>query len=251
MRVAINLIAWLLSASAGLAADAGKLTVATEGAYPPFNTVGPDGQLSGFDVDIAKALCAEMQAECSFVAQEWDGLIPGLQAGKYDAIVASMTITEERRKQVLFTRKYYATPLSLVAPKGSGIAAENPATLAGKVLGAQAATVQAEYAEKHYGGGVAETKQYPTYEDAVADLKNGRLDVVISDKIFLMDWLFGAGKDCCELAGDIPGSQTEAGIAVRLDETQLRDRFDAALDKIIADGTYRAIQAKYFSFDIY
>lgn len=245
------LAAWLLSAGVGMAAEADKLTIATEGAYPPFNTVGPDGQLSGFDVDIAKALCSEMKVECTFVAQDWDGLIPGLQAGKFDVIVASMTITGERKKQVLFTRKYYATPLSLVTLKGSGVSTTDPAQLAGKTVGAQAATVQAQYAEEHYAPAGAAIKEYPNYEDAVADLNNGRLDVVISDKLFLMQWLDSAGKDCCELVGDIPGTETEAGIAVRLGEEALRDRFDAALDAIRADGTYATIRAKYFKFDIY
>lgn len=253
MRTVIStfLVAWLLSAGVGVAAGAGKLIIATEGAYPPFNSIGPNGQLSGFDVDIANALCREMNVECELVAQDWDGLIPGLQAGKFDAIVASMTITDERKKQVLFTRKYYATPLSLVALKGSGVGTTDPAQLVGKTVGAQAATVQAQYAEEHYAPAGADIKQYPNYEDAVADLNNGRLDVVISDKLFLMQWLDSAGKDCCELVGDIPGTETEAGIAVGLREEALRDRFDTALEEIRADGTYEAIRSRYFKFDIY
>lgn len=251
MRMISTLLAaWMLSVGVGLAAEADKLVIATEGAYPPFNTVGPDGQLSGFDVDIANALCREMNVECELVAQDWDGLIPGLQAGKFDVIIASMTITEERKKQVLFTKKYYATPLSLVVLKG-GVRTIDPARLAGKTVGAQAATVQSQYAEEHYAPAGADIKQYPNYEDAVADLNNGRLDVVISDKLFLMQWLEGAGKDCCELVGDIPGTETEAGIAVRLREEALRDRFDTALEEIRADGTYEAIRSRYFKFDIY
>jgi len=238
-----------LSASAALAQE--TLRIGTEGAYPPFNNLTADGQLVGFDIDIANALCEEMKVKCEFVTQDWDGIIPALQAGKFDAIVASMTITDERKKQVLFTRKYYATPLSLVALKGSGVGTTDPAQLVGKTVGAQAATVQAQYAEEHYAPAGADIKQYPNYEDAVADLNNGRLDVVISDKLFLMQWLDSAGKDCCELVGDIPGTETEAGIAVGLREEALRDRFDTALEEIRADGTYEAIRSRYFKFDIY
>lgn len=228
-----------------------KLTIGTEGAYPPFNTIGPDGSLSGFDIDIAKALCAEMKVECEFVTQDWDGIIPGLQAGKYDAIIASMSITEERKSQVLFTNKYYTTPLSLVAPKDSVLSGTDPAAYSGKVIGAQAGTTQAEYAEKAYGAVGAEVKQYPTHEDAIVDMNNGRVDAVISDKFVLMTWLEADGKACCKMVGDIAGTETEAGIALRLGEEALRDRFNAALDALVKNGTYKQIQGKYFSFDIY
>ncbi|TIL79413.1 MAG: transporter substrate-binding domain-containing protein, partial [Mesorhizobium sp.] len=109
-----------------------KLKIATEGAYPPFNTITADGKLVGFDIDITNALCAQMKVECELVTQDWDGMIPALQAKKFDAIIASMSITEERKKQVSFTNKYYTTPLSLVALKDSDIASTEPAALAGK-----------------------------------------------------------------------------------------------------------------------
>jgi polar amino acid transport system substrate-binding protein len=233
------------------AQDRMKIRIATEGAYPPFNTIGPDGKLSGFDVDIAEALCAKMNADCELVVQDWDGMIPGLQANKFDAVIASMSITEERKKQVAFTNKYYTTPLSLVASKESELASTDPAAFAGKTIGAQGSTTQADYANEHYGKAGAEVKLYPTQEEAVADLVNGRSDAVISDKFVLMDWLQKDGQECCKMIGDIAGTETEAGIALRLGEDELRDKFNAALDAIRADGTYAKIQAKYFNFDIY
>jgi polar amino acid transport system substrate-binding protein len=233
------------------AQDRIKIKIATEGAYPPFNTVGPDGKLSGFDIDIADALCARMNADCELVIQDWDGMIPALQAGKFDAIVASMTITEERKKQVAFTNKYYATPLSLVVSKDSDFASTDPVLFAGKAIGAQGATVQADYANAHYGKAGAEVKLYPTWEEAAIDLMDGRTDAVISDKVQLTAWLAKGGKDCCKMLGDLAGSETEAGITLRLGDDALREKFNAALDAIRADGTYARIQAKYFSFDIY
>ena len=107
-------------------AQAEKLTIATEGAYPPFNYVDSDNNLHGFDVDIAKAVCQRMNAECTIVAQDWDGIIAGLMAKKYDAIVASMIVNEERKKKIAFTNHYYRTPLSIAVPKDSSITFRQP-----------------------------------------------------------------------------------------------------------------------------
>jgi polar amino acid transport system substrate-binding protein len=241
----------LISAGSVSAEDATKLKIGTEGAYPPFNTITADGKLVGFDIDIANALCAQMKVECEIVTQDWDGIIPALQARKFDAIIASMSITEERKKQVSFTNKYYTTPLSLVALKDSDLASTEPAALAGKTVGAQASTTQADYAQNVYGKAGAEAKLYPTQEEAVTDLTNGRLDALISDKFVLVDWMKKASDGCCKMIGDVKGTETQAGIAVRLDDTALRDKLNTAIDAIVADGSYKKIQAKYFDFDIY
>ena len=250
-RFLLLALAAVLVLGSGPASAAERLKIGTEGSYPPFNEVTPDGKLEGFDIDIANALCAEMKVECEFVVQDWDGLIPALQAGKFDAIVASLSITPERRKQVAFTRKYYETPFSLVVPKDSRIASTDPAALAGKTIGAQASSVLGAYVQDVYAKAGAEPKLYPSQEDAMADLVNGRLDAVVSDKFMLVDWLKKEGRDCCRMIGDIAGTETPAGIAVRLGDEALRDRFDAALDTILANGTYKKIQSKYFDFDIY
>ena len=241
----------VLSVGSAFAQDAGKLKIGTEGAYPPFNMITADGKLVGFDVDIANALCAQMKVECELVTQDWDGIIPALQAGKFDAIVASMTITEERKQQVAFTNKYYTTPLALIAPKDSDLTSAEPAALAGKTVGAQASTTQSIYADDFYAKAGADVKQYPTQDEAVADLSNGRLDAVVADKFVLTDWLKTTGKDCCKMVGDIKGTESETGIAVRKEDNELREKLNAAIDAIRADGTYDKIVAKYFDFDIY
>ena len=254
MKISRWLASAIITAAIGVAAgtaSAEKIKIGTEGAYPPFNSLTADGKLEGFDIDIANALCAQMKAECEFVVQDWDGIIPALQAGKFDAIVASMSITEERKKQVAFTNKYYTTPLAVVALKDSDLTSTEPAAMAGKTVGAQASTTQSIYAQDFYTPAGADVKQYPTQEEAVQDMLNGRLDAIISDKFVLTDWMKTASNDCCKLVGDVAGTETETGIAVRLDDNALREKLNAAIDAIVADGTYKKIQAKYFDFDIY
>jgi len=236
---------------AGTVAAQEKLTVGTEGAYPPFNNLTAAGELVGFDIDIARALCARMAVECDFVAVDWDGLIPALQAGKIDVIAASLTITDERRKHVLFTRKYYATPLAIVARKEVAIATTDATALAGRSLGVQGATWQADFAAGTFGKAGAFMKPYPSQTEAMIDLANGRLDAVLSDKIQLIDWMKTVGAGCCVMVGDVAGTDAEAGIAVRLEDAALRDRLQRALDALRADGSYDEIRKRYFDFDIF
>jgi polar amino acid transport system substrate-binding protein len=247
----VRLAAAILILFAGSVAAQDKLTIGTEGAYPPFNNLTAGGELVGFDIDIAKALCARMTVECSFVAVDWDGLVPALKAGKIDVIMASLTITEERKQHVLFTHKYYETPLAIVARKDAGLATIEPSAYAGRTLGLQGQTWQADYAAGTYGAAGAQLKLYPTQTEAMLDLSNGRLDAVLSDKIQLVDWMKSDEADCCMMVGDLAGTASQAGIAVRLDDVELRDRLEAALDGILADGTYDAVRKRYFDFDIY
>lgn len=228
-----------------------EIRIATEGAYPPFNFVAADGTLQGLDLDIANALCKAMDAKCTIVANDWDGMIPGLKANKFDAVIASMSVTEERKKQVSFTDKYYSTPLAVVAPKDTKITSLDADAFKGLTIGAQASTTQGTYAEDVYGKAGANVKLYPTADEANADLKSGRLDAVVSDKFPAADWVKADGKDCCKMVGDIPGTQTDTGIAIRQEDNDLREQFNAAIKKIRDDGTYATIVKKYFDFDIY
>lgn len=231
-------------------AQAETLKIATEGAYPPFNYVDSKNQLHGFDVDIAKALCEQMKVECSVVAQDWEGIIPALMAKKYDAVVASMINTEERRKKIAFTNHYYKTPLSVAVAKDSEIT-DAQTDFKGYTVGAQSSSTQAIYAEDVYGKAGADVKLYPTLDEANADLAAGRLDGVIADKFPLLEWLGKSGKDCCKILGDVKGTTADASIAVRKEDDALRERLNKALDEIVANGTYQKIAAQYFDFDIY
>src|SRR5262245_41140975 len=137
-------VAIAVLATAAPAQDKRKVKIGTEGAYPPFNSIDTSGELVGFDIDIAKALCDAANFECEFVVQDWDGIIPGLIAKKYDAIIASMSITDERRKAVDFTDKYYNTPAKFVAAEGAGFDI-SPEGLAGKAIGVQRATIHENF----------------------------------------------------------------------------------------------------------
>jgi polar amino acid transport system substrate-binding protein len=234
---------------AGGSGAADKLKIGTEGAYPPFNLIDESGQLKGFDVDIAKALCEKMQAECEFVKQDWDGIIPALLAKKFDAIVASMSITEERKQSVAFTDKYYSNIIRWVGPKGKTVETTE-AGLKGKTIGAQRATVAGSYLEDTLGK-VATIKLYDTQENANLDLVNGRLDVMFADGLVMYEWLKSDDGKNFEFYGEGLSLDEGIGIAVRKEDEALRGKLNEAIKAIRADGTYDKINAQYFPFSIY
>ncbi|MBP0050182.1 transporter substrate-binding domain-containing protein [Marinobacterium sp. AK62] len=232
--------------TAAMAAD--KIRIATEGAYMPFNGMNEQGELIGFDVDIARALCAEMQAECEIVAQDWDGIIPGLMGRKYDAIIASMSITEERLRVVDFTDRYYSNVLAYVAPEGKDVDISK-AGLEGKTIGAQRATIAGQYLEDNLAD-VANIKLYDTQDNAYLDLASGRLDVLLSDKFPAYDWLRTEDGKGFEFKGEDIDIDDKIAIAIRKGDP-LKEKFNAAIKAIVEDGTYEEINARYFPFSIY
>ncbi len=248
-QLKLILLSLALIAGGSGAALADTVRIATEGAYPPFNMKNASGQLEGFDVDIAKALCAEMKVQCEIVAQDWDGIIPGLLAKKYDAIIASMSITDERKQKVAFSDPYYSNYLRFVAPKGSGLTA-TPDGLKGKTLGAQRATIAAQQLEDNYRKN-SSVKVYDTQEAAYLDLKSGRIDALLSDIYPAYDWLQSAGNEGFEFVGDSIDINDKIGIAMRKGDKDLRAKFNAALKAIRANGAYQKVNAKYFPFDIF
>lgn len=253
-RIACATAALALSSSGIALADGHQVVrIGTEGAYPPFNYITAAGELTGFDVEIAQALCDEMKVKCEFVTSDWDGIIPALLAGKFDAIIASMSITEERKKKVDFTEKYYNTPPAIAAAKNSDLKGVMASDLAGKVIGAQGSTTHSNYAEEKFSG--AEVRLYPTPDEYKLDLENGRLDAVIDDVVVLSEWIEGGGGACCKVVGTLPTDPVingeGAGIALRKGEDELRRKFNAAIKAIRASGKYAEINNKYFDFDVY
>lgn len=236
-----------------------KIKIAVEGAYPPFSQTTSDGSIVGFDIDIANALCTEIDAECELVKQDWDGMIPGLLAKKYDAIIASMSITEERKEKVNFTDKYYSTPNSFIGrigdttPITDDLAATAEA-LRGKTIGVQQSTVSDNFVTDNFGG-YADIKRYDTQEKVNLDLAAGRLDFVFADSVILIDFLNTAAGSDYESIG--PNYTQEewfgegVGIAIRKEDTDLMNKFNDAIEAIRANGTYQEINDRYFSFDVY
>lgn len=260
MKRSLLLAALLLASHTVMAKDWDQIRFATEGAYPPFNTTAPDGSVQGFDVDIANALCAEMKAKCTWVKQEWDGMIPALMSRKFDAISASMSITEERKKKVDFTDKYYATPLALVAKKGSALKPELD-SLKGKRIGVQRGTVADNFAGRFWADHGVDLVRYAKQEEVYLDLGAGRIDATWVDALeadggFLTK---PAGADYDFAGSQVFGRNAEekavigegVGIAIRKRDTELRDKLNTALKAIRGNGTYDEIRKKYFPHDIY
>jgi lysine-arginine-ornithine-binding protein len=237
--------------TSALAMDKVRIGTTPE-SYPPFTQIEADGSVAGFEADIADALCAKMEVECEWVLQAWDGIIPALQANKFDAIIASMSITEKRKEVIDFSNKYYNTPAMFVGPKDKDvtISAEG---LAGLTVGVQTATTHAEYMKQKLPD--VRTKTYDTQENANLDLIAGRVDLLLADSIALTDGLLTAeGGDAFEVKGEPftdPVMGDGVGVGVRKGEDELREKFNAAIEAIRADGTYKKINDKYFGFDAF
>jgi arginine/ornithine transport system substrate-binding protein len=235
-----------------------KIRIGVEGAYPPFSWTTKDGELKGFDIDIARALVKAMGAEVVLVSQDWDGIIPALLARKYDAIIASMSITEERKKKVAFTNKYYQTPAKFVCKKGTMkdfTREEVTEVTAGKKIGVQRATIHDRFITDVGGKGV-QIKRYGSQDDAYLDLVAGRVDMLLADSV-AMDGGFlkkPEGKDYQFIGPDLTDRKwfgDGAGIACRKQDKDLVELFNKAIKQIRADGTYKKIQDKYFDFNVY
>ena len=239
------LVLALLAATPALAAE--KLRIATTSDYPPFSYVDDAGEIAGFDVDIALALCAELGAECEIVLEEWERLIPELRAGSFDAIAASMSITEKRRELVSFTDRYYSNVVRFVARKGSSF---DPDDAAGTTIGAARATISADWLEANLAG-TATIKLYTTLEELNGDLVAGRLDALFGDGLGSHAWLQTSEGAGFEFVGEGYRLDEGIGIALRHEDATLLSRLNGALEAILANGTYERINARYFPFSIY
>jgi polar amino acid transport system substrate-binding protein len=223
-------------------------------AYPPFYSADASGNWGGWEVEIVHAICAEAKLDCVLTPIPWDGLIPALTTGKIDAIMNSMSITEERKQTIDFSDKYYNTPASIAGAKGQQFGA-TPADMKGKIIGVQASTIHAVYAKKHFTE-AAEIKEYQTQDEANQDLAAGRIDATQADTIAIDAFLKSdQGKACCDLKGDVAADLEVLGPGIgaglRKGDTELKDKINAAIQAIRANGKYQEISKKYFDFDIY
>ena len=225
--------------------DDNVLRIGTEGAYAPFNYTNADGTLGGFDVEIANAVCTDLHMTCEIIAQDWDGIIPGLKAGKYDAIVAAMSVTPERAKQVAFTDPYFSNALVFLAKKDSSFDPANSSDINAHSIAAQRSTISSQWLEKAYPK--ANMKLYDTLSNAFLDLGSGRVDAMISDKLPALEWLGSASGSDYALKGDEIDINDNFAIAVRPNDEALQAKINQALANIKSNGTYDKINQKYFA----
>jgi arginine/ornithine transport system substrate-binding protein len=252
-----TLVAALLAAALGpltasaQAPDWKEVRVGVEGNYPPFSKMGADGKLSGFDIDIANAVCAQMKAKCTLVQQEWDGMMPALAAKKFDMIVASMTITDERKKNADFSDPYYDVPSRFVAKAGQ-FKGHTAADLKGKKIIVLRNSPRARWLEERYKD--SEVMLVNKETDIYMELAAGRGDVgfgssVVSGEAFLKK-PEGKGYEQVGPAVRLEAGGGGVGVAFRKGEDALRTKVNDALKAIKADGTYKKMAAQYFDFDI-
>jgi polar amino acid transport system substrate-binding protein len=245
----------LVATGTGVAsAEAVKVGIAAE-PYPPFTSPDASGKWVGWEVDIIDAVCTEAKLECVITPVAWDGIIPALTTKKIDIIMSSMSITAERMKTIDFSDKYYNTPTGIIGPKGEEFDA-SPEALKGKIIGVQVSTVHEAYAKKHFGSTAAEIKIYQTQDEANSDLAAGRIDAVQADSIALDAFLAtDQGKECCDMKGtvadDVEVLGPGVGAGVRKEDTELKEKLNAAIKGIRDNGKYDEISKKYFDFNIY
>ena len=263
----------LVTFSASYAGDWSKIKIGTEGAYPPWNGTNAAGELEGAEIDLVADLCARMNAECELVAQDWDGIIPALQNGKYDAIIAGMSITEERMKVINFSQGYANEPASFSVLKSSPLATLQSggkvnmdalddtssalldslkSTLAGKVVGVQGSTTHENFVKQVLGDSVT-MKSYDTQLNLELDLSSGRIDALLADKGSMEEYMStDSGKDVIFIGPNLGGGPFGAGVGagLRKADTDLLALINKAIDEARADGTLDEHFIKWFGKDI-
>ncbi|MEL0620056.1 transporter substrate-binding domain-containing protein [Psychrobacter proteolyticus] len=218
-----------------------NIKIATESSYKPFSYTDADGKLIGYEIELVDALCAQMKAECEVISQDWDGLIPGLNAQKFDAAIAGMSITPERKEVVDFSDPYFHSGIILIGKKGDDLSVES---LTGLPIASQRSTVASQYLQDEHAD--ADIKLYDTQDNAYLDLTSGRVRGMMSDKVTGIDWLkTDAGKGYEVKGEEISTNDDAMGIAFRKGDP-LVAKFNAALAELKDNGTYDQITGSYF-----
>jgi octopine/nopaline transport system substrate-binding protein len=270
--VALAIPALTLSMNAWAQDKPTAITIATEGAYAPWNFTGPDGKAAGFEIDLANDLCARMKVKCTIVIQDWDGLIPALNVGKFDVIMASMFITDKRLEVINFSRPYAIDPSSFAVNKTNALAKSDVTgkfdldnesaalptiermkpLVKGLIVGVQAATTNLQFLKKYFDG-VVDIREYKTTEQHDLDLAAGRVDALFAQSTALAATLDKPEFSSFTLAGPgflkgVFGRGTGAGI--RKKDTVLVGMFNEAIGAAIADGTVKKLSLKWLKADV-
>lgn len=218
-----------------------KIRIATESNFKPFSYLDSQGNLVGFEIDLANALCREMKAECEISSQDWDGLIPSLSAGRFDAVMAGMSVTDERRQVVDFSETYFNNTLVLVAKKDHDVGIKD---IDDKNVAVQQATVSASYLADNHPKAVVKT--YDKQDNAYLDLSAGRADFMLSDIVPMLDWLKTEQGADFEIKGEPIDIDDKVAVAIKKGDTVTLDKFNTALASLKQTGEYDKIVAKYF-----
>jgi polar amino acid transport system substrate-binding protein len=243
----------LLIAAAALAAISATakadLVFGTDAApYPPFTSQNAAGEWEGWEYEVMLGICVEMKEKCTMIPISWDGIIPALLEKKMDGIFGSMAMNDERKKQINFSDMYYDSMTVLIGPKNAD-KKFTPETFKGKTIGVQAASSNANYAEKYYVPAGAVLKAYKGQDEVNADLAAGRVDYIVADGVSLMSFLATAPGGCCEVYGPVPIDLAVlgngVGVGLRKEDTALRDKLNAAIKSYAAKGGFEALNAKY------
>jgi lysine/arginine/ornithine transport system substrate-binding protein len=232
------------------AKDWTNLRFGVDASYPPFESMGTDGKLVGFDIDLGNEICRRLKARCVWIENEFDGLIPGLKARKFDGVLSSMTITSQREEQIAFSTKLFKTPARLVARKGTSLA-PSLASLKGKTVGVGQGTTQESYAKENWAAHGVSIISYQHQDQVYSDLVSGRLDATLQDEIQAQLGFLNTprGGNFAFAGPEIPMGVSAVGL--RKEDTDLKALIDKAIIDMFNDGTYKKIESKYFDVDVY
>jgi polar amino acid transport system substrate-binding protein len=231
----ISLLAAALAMTAGMAAAQDTVRLGTEGAYPPYNFINDSGEVDGYEREVGDLLCEQAGLTCEWVTNEWDSIIPNLVSGNYDAIIAGMSITDERDEVIDFTQNYLPPTAS------SYVALSEDVDLEGGVIAAQTGTIQAS----HVAESGATLVEYATPDETLAAVRNGEVDAVLADRDFLVPVVDESGGELT-FAGEDVSLGGGIGMGFRESDAELRDRFDAVIGELKADGTLNELIVKWF-----
>lgn len=253
-KIAVAVLVVLVGATLGDAsAQTLKLKVGTEGTYSPMSFFDPSGKLTGFEVELVEALCKRAEIDCSFEIMAFDGMTEAVLQGKIDAMATGVRMTEKRKKILDFTDQYYKAQLAFVVCGDTTFPGTAPADLKGAILGTQSQSAGFDYLTKHYGEG-SQVRAYKTMDDAYLDLSAGRLDAVLSSELIGYGFMQRPEGAKCKYLGERindPTVATGIGMALRRGQDEIREKLNAAIKSIRADGTYDAINKRYYPFSIF